>query len=236
MSKREDQKKRKEEKQLAAQQKQQTQKVMMKFGLFGVGPVLLVFVLYTLLSQGRTYSPIEIAETDHLRGNAENLVSIVVYSDFQCPACATEHETMTQLWPRIEDKAHLIVRHYPVTTTHAHSWTAALYAEAASRQGRFWDMHDYLFAYQPIWSGLSNVEAEFESYALELNLDVEQLRSDVEADDVIEKVRNDQRGGTSAGVRSTPAIFVNGRLLARPSRARITEIVEEEFAEAAAAG
>jgi protein-disulfide isomerase len=96
-------------------------------------------------------------------------------------------------------------------------------------------MHDYLFAYQPIWSGLSNVEAEFESYALELNLDVEQLRSDIEADDVIEKVRNDQRGGTSAGVRSTPAVFVNGRLLARPSRARITEIVEEEFAEAAAA-
>ena len=235
MSKRDQQRKIKEQKQLAARQRQQTQKLMMRVGLFGVAPVILLFVLFTLFSQGPTYSPIEFADNDHRRGAESTPVSIVVYADFQCPACATEHENMTQIWPNLRDKAHLIFRHFPITAAHPHSWTASLYAEAASKQDRFWEMHDYLFATQSIWATLSNVEDEFESYALELNLDVEQLRIDVESDEVIQKVRNDQRGGNAAGVRSTPAVFINGRLLARPTRERITEVVAEEFAEASAA-
>lgn len=236
MSKREQQRKIKEQKQQVAKQRAQTQKLMMKVGLFGVAPVLLLFVLYTLISQGPTYSPIEIAENDHLRGVAATPVSIVVYADFQCPACATEHQNMTQIWPDLRDKAHLIFRHFPITTSHQHSWTASLYAEAAGKQNRFWEMHDFLFATQSIWSTLPEVEDEFDSYALELNLDLEQLREDVESDDVVLKIRNDQRGGNASGVRSTPAVFINGRLLARPTRERIREVVEEEFAASRAAG
>ena len=95
-------------------------------------------------------------------------------------------------------------------------------------------MHDYLYATQPIWSGLSNVEGEFDSYALELNLDLDRLHADVESDQVVQKVRNDQRGGNSSGVLSTPAVFINGRLLRQPSAERITEVVNEEYAESAA--
>ena len=235
MSKREQQRKIKEQKQLAAMQRQQTQKLMMRVGLFGVAPVLLLFVLYTLFSQGPTYSPVELADNDHLRGIESTPVSIVVYADFQCPACATEHDNMTQIWPSLRDKAHLIFRHFPITAAHPHSWTASLYAEAAGKQDRFWEMHDFLFATQTIWAGLPNVEDEFDSYALELNLDLEQLKIDVASDEVIQKVRNDQRGGNASGVRSTPAVFINGRLLARPTRERISEVVAEEFAEASAA-
>ena len=233
MDKREKQRQIKEQKQRAARQREQTRQSAMKIGLFVVAPVLALFVLYTLLSQGRTYSTVEIAANDHIRGAVDNPVTIVVYADFQCPACATEHETMTRIWPNISDKAHLIFRHFPITTTHQHSWTASLYAEAAGRQEQFWEMHDYLFATQGIWANLPEVEEEFESYALELDLDIDQLRADVESDEVIQKVRNDQRGGNSSGVRATPAVFVNGRLLANPSRARITEVVNEEYEQAA---
>ncbi|NKB32239.1 MAG: thioredoxin domain-containing protein [Pseudomonadales bacterium] len=229
MGKRDQQKKIKEQKQQAAKQRELTQKLALKVFTFGVAPLLIVFVLFTLFTQGPTFSPIEIAENDHIRGTVENPVTIVVYADFQCPACATEHQTMSQLWPSIRDRAHLIFRHYPVTTTHANTWTASLYAEAAGKQDSFWAMHDYLFATQAIWSGMSDVEGEFDSYALELNLDIDQLHADIEAEDVISKVRNDQRGGNSAGVRSTPAVFINGRLLASPSRSRILEMVNEEF-------
>ena len=90
-------------------------------------------------------------------------------------------------------------------------------------------MHDYLFATQPIWASMNNVEGEFDSYALELNLDIDQLHEDIESEEVISKIRNDQRGGNSAGVRSTPAVFINGRLLANPSRTRIIEAVNEEY-------
>ena len=229
MSKRQQQKKIKEQKQAAAKQRDRAKKIGLKVIIFAIAPVLLLFVLYTLFTQGPTYSPAEISDSDHIRGTAENSVTIVVYADFQCPACATEHQTMTQLWPRIRDRALLIFRHYPITAQHPNSWTASLYAEAAARQDRFWEMHDYLFATQPIWAGMNNVEGEFDSYALELNLDIDQLHEDVESEEVISKIRNDQRGGNSAGIRSTPAVFINGRLLANPSRTRIIEAVNEEY-------
>ncbi len=216
--------------QRSAEQRVQTQKLMGKIGLFGVLPILTLVVLYTLFSQGPTYSTVEIAPNDHVRGESTTPVTIVVYADFQCPACATEHQDMTGIWPQLRDRAHLVFRHYPITTAHPHSWTASLYAEAAGKQDRFWEMHDYLFATQSLWSTLPRIEDEFDSYALELNLDLEQLHADMAADATVAKVRNDQRGGNSSGVRSTPAVFINGRMLARPTDARILEVVAEEFA------
>lgn len=233
MSKREQQRQIKEQKQQAAKQREQTKKLMGKVALFGVAPVLLLLVLYTLFTQGPTYSTVEIAENDHIRGNESNPVTIVVYADFQCPACATENTEMTQLWPTIRDKAHLIFRHFPITAAHPHSWTASLYAEAASKQGKFWEMHDLLFATQSLWASMPSAADEFDAYALELNLDVEQLRADVQSEEVISKVRNDQRSGNSSGVMSTPAVFINGRYITRPSRERIVEAVEEEYASSA---
>ncbi len=229
-TKRDEQKKRKEDMQRSAEQRVQTQKLMGKIGLFGVLPILTLVVLYTLFSQGPTYSTVEIAPNDHVRGESTTPVTIVVYADFQCPACATEHQDMTRIWPQLRDRAHLVFRHYPITTSHPHSWTASLYAEAAGKQDRFWEMHDYLFATQSLWSTLPRIEDEFDSYALELNLDLEQLHADMAADATVAKVRNDQRGGNSSGVRSTPAVFINGRMLARPTDARILEVVAEEFA------
>lgn len=229
MGKREEQRRIKEQKQQAAKQKQQTLKLMQKIGSFVVAPILLLFIAYTLFTQGPTYSPVEIADNDHIRGDAQTPVSIVVYADFQCPACATEHQTMMQLFPSIADQAHLIFRHFPLSTSHPHAWEAALYAEAAGQQDMFWAMHDYLFANQAIWSALPDPEPEFNSYALEMNLDLDQLHADMESDTVINKVRNDQRGGNASGVRSTPAVFINGRFLLNPSRQRILEVVNEEF-------
>ena len=88
--------------------KAQSKALASKVVLFGITPVLALFVLYTLLNQGPTFSPVEIADSDHIRGEREHPVSIVVYADFQCPACAVENETMARLWPQLSDKAHLI--------------------------------------------------------------------------------------------------------------------------------
>jgi len=138
---------------------------------------------------------------------------------------------MTQLWPSVRDKAHLIFRHFPITAAHPNSWSASLYAEAAGKQGKFWEMHDFLFATQQIWSTLRPAEPEFDAYALELNLDLDQLKADIESEEVVRKIRNDQRGGNASGVMSTPAVFINGRLLSRPTRERIIEVVEEEYSD-----
>ncbi|MCY4264790.1 MAG: DsbA family protein [Gammaproteobacteria bacterium] len=233
MNKREQQRKIKEQKQQQARQREHTRKLLFKVATFGVAPLLLFLVIYTMFSQGPVYSPIELATDDHIRGNIDNPISIVVYADFQCPACATEFEDMNRLWPQISDKAFMVFRHYPITTVHGNTWTASLYAEAAARQDGFWAMHDYLFQTQRAWTNLSSSEAEaqFDSYALELNLELDQLHADLELEAVTTKVRNDQRGGNASGVRSAPAVFINGRQLNRPTRERIREVVNEEYAE-----
>jgi len=230
MGKREQQQLRKQQKQQAAQRKQQTRQIMQKVGLFIVAPVFLIIVVVTLLSQAPTYSPVEIADNDHVRGDPSTPVTITVYADFQCPACANENQLMSRAWNRISDKAHYVFRHYPITNTHPNAWTASLYAEAASRQDRFWEMHDFMFLNQALWAPLSNPEGEFEAYAMEIGMDVEQLRQDVESETVIQKVRSDQRGGTQSGVRSTPTIFVNGNLTSINTATRLIEIVEAEAA------
>ncbi len=228
-NKRDEQRKRKEEKQHSAEQKAKTLQLMTKVSLFGVLPLFALLVVYTLISQGPTYSPVEIAPNDHVRGDPATPVTIVVYADFQCPACATEHQDMTRIWPQLRERAHMVFRHFPITASHPNAWDAALYAEAAGKQDRFWEMHDYLFATQSLWSSLPDVAGEFDSYALELNLDLEKLHADIATEEMVLKVRDDQRGGNASGVLSTPAVFVNGRLLARPSDDQIIEAVTEEF-------
>ncbi|MEX2131068.1 MAG: thioredoxin domain-containing protein [Pseudohongiellaceae bacterium] len=228
-NKREQQRLAKEQKQQAAERKDATMKLLGKVALFGVLPVFILLVIFTFVSQGPTYSPIEIADNDHVRGDAASPVIMTMYADFQCPACAQEFALITRAWPQLRDKTKLVFRHYPLTDMHAYAWTAALYAEAAARQEKFWEMHDLLFVNQSYWSTLTTneVELEFDMYASQLGLDLEQLHADMTTDEVIQKLRSDQRGGNLAGVRSTPTLFINGNLVVVNSMTRLIELVNQ---------
>src|SRR5690606_25330975 len=181
MSKRDEQKRIREQKQREAQQRAGRQKLLGKVAMFVLAPLVMIALAYALLGQGKVYSPIEIAETDHVRGNAEG-VKLVVYADFQCPACATEHAILAEAWDRISSRVQMVFRHYPLSTSHPHAWEAATFAEAAARQGRFWEMYDLLFLNQTYWSTLGDVTGEFEGYAEQLELNLEQLREDIRSD------------------------------------------------------
>jgi protein-disulfide isomerase len=215
MNKREQQRLIREQKQQATEKKQTLRKNITRLALVILVPLIVIGVLYGLLGQGSIVPPNRVSASDHVKGNPEG-VTLVVYADFQCPACATEHRVMSQAWPRIANQVQLVFRHYPLTGTHRFAWTAALYAEAAALQGNFWDMHDLLFLNQTYWSTLGDVTGEFDGYLGQLGMDVAQAHQDMRSEAVLQKVRNDQRGGTSAGVRSTPALFVNGRLTTVP--------------------
>jgi len=230
MSKREEQRRIREDKQRSAEQRTARQKLISKIAVMVLAPLLVILVLYALMFQGPTYSPVEIAEVDHTRGNPEG-VKLVVYADFQCPACATEHLLMAQVWNSISDRTQMVFRHYPLTGTHPHAWRAATYAEAAGRQGMFWEMYDLLFINQAYWSTLTDVDAEFEGYLDQLGLNLEQARADLEDETLIQKIRNDQRSGTRSGVRSTPTLFVDGRLVPTPRTAsELTALINDAAA------
>jgi protein-disulfide isomerase len=215
MSKKEEQRRIREEKQLAAARKAKMRNTATRLAAVIGIPLLVIAVIYGLMSQGTVYPPDQVAESDHVRGNPDG-VTLMVYADFQCPACATEARLLTRAWPRIADDVQLVYRHFPLSDTHRHAWTAATYAEAAGRQDSFWSMHDLLFANQAYWSTLADVEDEFDGYLEQLGLDVEQAHADMEDDELLQKIRSDQRGGTRAGVRGTPALFVDGRQVRTP--------------------
>jgi len=215
MSKKEEQRRIREQKQQAAARKAAIRRTASRLAAVIGIPLLVIAVLYGLSTRGTVYPPDQVADIDHTRGNP-NGVTLMVYADFQCPACATEAELLNRAWPRIQDDVQLVYRHFPLTDTHPHAWTAALYAEAAGRQDRFWAMHDLLYANQTYWSGLRDVTEEFNGYLEQLGLDVEQALADMEDEALRQKVRNDQIGGTRAGVRGTPALFVDGRQVRTP--------------------
>jgi protein-disulfide isomerase len=106
----------------------------------------------------------------------------------------------------------VIFHHFPLAM-HAHAREAALAAEAAGMQGRFWEMHDLLYKEQAAWSKAPDVPSLILSYAGTLNLDLVRFKKDLADPEVAARVDADQKLGTSRGVTSTPTLFVNDVLL-----------------------
>lgn len=221
-SKKEEQRRIREEKQAQAQRRDKLTGVVWKAALVVLLP-LVVFVLYQgLRSNAQLPSPAEVAANDNVLGPADAPVTLTLYADFQCPSCMEESRYIGRAWGQIADRTRLVFRHYPLDT-HRNAFLAARYAEAAGRQGRFWEMHDVLYGNQALWSTSGEAGTLFEGYAGQLGLDLAQLRTDIDDPAVREKILADQRGGTRAGVRGTPTLFVNGRMVATPRSA--TEVV-----------
>jgi protein-disulfide isomerase len=215
MSKKEEQRKIREEKQAAAQRREKRNALLVKGALVILVPLVL-FVFYQGLFSGPPALPPDlVGDADHVRGNADAPVTLTMYADFQCPACQTEFQVIARAWPRIRDDVRLVYRYFPLDT-HRFSYQAARYAEAAGRQDRFWEMHDMLFVNQQAWSGVEDPTLLIEDYAEQIGLDMAQLRADVELSEVRAKIISDQQGGVRAGVRSTPALFINGDMVPNP--------------------
>lgn len=154
---------------------------------------------------------------DHVYGNKESDVLLVEYGDFQCPGCASVHPTVQQIKEEYKDDIAFVFRNFPLTSIHPHALIAAASAEAAGKQGKYWEMHDKLYAAQDEWSNVAANDraAIFEGYAAELGLDVEQFKEDVTDPTVTKKINFDLALGKEQGVESTPTFILNGRILSQ---------------------
>ena len=153
-----------------------------------------------------------VLEGDWVKGAADPAVTIVEYSDFQCPACARYFRITKRLIEELGKDFQLNFRHYPLKQ-HINAELAAKSAEAAGRQRKFWEMHDLLFERQKEWTRKKNKDTEklFLQYAASLNLNLEQFKSDLHSQAVTDSVNNDVLSGRLSGVRSTPTFFLNGQ-------------------------
>lgn len=150
---------------------------------------------------------------DRTLGNVEAKVRIIEYADFQCPGCSDASPVLKQLVTKYKDEVVLVFRHFPLSTIHPNARAASAAAEAAGLQGKFWEMHDRLFANQNDWASLSgSTRTEmFTNYAVSLGLDREKFLQDLESDSISRKINYDLALGKKDGVTGTPAIFVNGK-------------------------
>ncbi len=157
------------------------------------------------------------------------LVTIVTFSDFQCPYCGRVHPTIEELRKEYGADLRYAFKHNPLAF-HKEARHAAIAAEAAGEQGKFWEMHDKLFAKQRDIN-----PANIERWARELKLDVKQFENDLGSTAISERVDRHQRQANDLGARGTPAFFVNGRFLsgAQPA-ASFKVLIDEELKKAEA--
>lgn len=152
-------------------------------------------------------------EASHVRGNPNASVTIEEFGDFECSGCAKISVMLEQLLKDYDPRIRLIFRNFP-HDEHKHARAAALAAEAAGLQGRFWDMHDLLFGDQSVWSKSDNASELFEGYAEKLGFNVDQFRKDMEGEAAKLRVDSDLMRATSLGVESTPTLFINKKRVA----------------------
>jgi protein-disulfide isomerase len=156
-----------------------------------------------------------VGEDDHLTGDTDGLV-IIEYADFECPFCAALSVILR------DAPARRVFRHFPVRSSHPRAWPAACAAEAASLQGRFWEMHDLLFTDQGRLQ-----DPHLWAYAETLGLDVERFDAERRGDRVRRRVRADFEGGVRAGVVITPTVFVDAeRFSGRGAISAVRRILE----------
>jgi protein-disulfide isomerase len=158
-------------------------------------------------------------------GPEKAAVSVVAFSDFQCPFCSRAVPTLEKVEEEYGDKVRIVFKHLPLSM-HPKAPAAHAAAEAAHRQGKFWEMHDLIFADQRSMSPEKYVE-----YATEIGLDLDQFNADVESAEVKKRIEADTSEAAKLNVRGTPAFFINGKYLsgAQPFEA-FKQRIDEELA------
>ena len=142
--------------------------------------------------------------TDHVRG--AGAVELMQFADFECPYCRDAAPAIRRVLDRLDGRVRLRFRHFPIVARHPHALRAALAAEAAGAQGRFWEMHDTLYAHQRALE-----DPDLLGYARELGLDLDRFAADMEAPASAAAVEEDRALGEAEGVTGTPAFFIDGR-------------------------
>ena len=169
---------------------------------------------------------ISLLAEDPIIGNTKAPVTIVEYSDFQCPFCLRAAPTLKRLREAYGDKVRVVWKDFPLTQIHPQAFKAAEAGHCAADQGKFWEFHDKLFGNQQA------LQPEFlKQYAKDSGMDASKFDSCLDSSKYAERVRDSVAAGARLGVSSTPTVFVNGRMLegAQPYEA-FAAVIDEELA------
>lgn len=180
--------------------------------LVGLGVFLIVSIVGLIILSSQPGEKVDttnfIRDFNHSLGPKDAKVTVVEFADFQCPACRAAQPTLQVLIDKYQDEVRFVFKHFPLPS-HSNAIDAALAAEAAGEQGKFWEYGTLLYDNQDKWSYLSNPESEFEKYAKELALDIEKFSNTYKNQSFIANISKDKSDGIDLNVEATPTFFIN---------------------------
>ncbi len=188
-----------------------------------VGTVALIaFIALTFSSPSTKPQPVDSAtvlgKTHNVKGPENAKVTLVEFSDFQCPACKAIEPTVQQILKDHPSDVRLVYRYFPLVQIHKNAQQAALTAEAVAQMGKFWEIHDLLFDKQDEWADLSDkdVKAKFDEYLSKLQIDKKEFKKRIDSQEVQTQITEDVADGTKLNIDGTPTFYVNGQKTSAP--------------------
>jgi protein-disulfide isomerase len=165
------------------------------------------------------------------KGTLNSKVTIEVFQDLECPACAYYYSTLEQIEKNYGDKVLIIFRHFPLRKIHPNALAAAQAVEAAGMQGKFWEMLRVIYENQKDLSYKENPKELFAKYAGKLGLNKKKFRIDYDSKSVIQRIQLDMIRGNSLRIMATPSLFLNGESIefAQMELKSLSSLIEEKL-------
>lgn len=167
-------------------------------------------------------------------GKEDSPVTVTEFVDFQCEACYAYYPYVKQAKEKYKDQVKFQVRYFPITSGHQFAFQAARAAEAAARQGKFWEMHDKLFEGQKTWEQTQNPQTYFDQYAEAIGLDMNKYKADRDSADVAAVINKDLADVKELGGSGTPTFAINGKKIDKtePTLEALSKMIEDALKEA----
>lgn len=173
--------------------------------------------------------PAPISGIDHITGPENAPVTMIEYSDFQCPACQAYHGLVEQMIASSTIPIRFVYRHFPLAQ-HPNAIPAAMASEAAGVQGKFWDMYHEIFANPTEWTELDNPTEVFIGYANKIGLDIVRFKADLTSSTLKDRITSDTKDGNRIGIGGTPTFFINGKAINNPTSYEVFKKIIENAA------
>lgn len=176
--------------------------------------LILGFVGFVVFQKSSTPAA-EVTRSNNVYGKLDSKVELTEFVDFQCEACAAYYPTLEAVKDAYKDKVRFQVKYFPLGGGHQYSRLTASYAEAAARQGKFFEMQAKLFPNQKIWE-TGSTQQYLDQYAQEIGLDMEKLRADLKDSSLSDTINADLGEVRKLGATGTPTFVLNGKKIENP--------------------
>lgn len=195
--------------------------------------VMVLGFMGLVVFQKNTKPTVDVVRSNNVTGKLDSKVTLTEFVDFQCEACAAFYPTLEAVKEGYKDKVKFQLKYFPLGGGHQYSRLTASYAEAAARQGKFFEMQEKLFPNQKIWE-TGNTQEYMDRYAKEIGLDMDKVTADVKSASVNSTINADLDEARQINASGTPTFVLNGAKIENPANtyAAFAKLLDDALAKA----